>query len=276
MVDGPGTNGAGATGSPQASSSGAVTGSGNGGGVGRGDGAQPAGVGMAVASTAAGLTTGAAASYGIAYGLGALSAVCVPCAIGIGAALVVVAVHSLIDGGARSLYDSGNRIAHGNGTAGDFFSVSSAAGSLAGGALGGRAFAAGQSRAVASLTARATSIVGRAPLASALDGHSVGQGFTGVFDAATGRIALRPSAVGNVPAGWVPRRGGHSIVSRELGGNVADHAGFAAIIEPGGGLRLTWRSGQLNVGPDNLVPAPMRPAIVQAVEAATGRTVVEQ
>ena len=113
-----------------------------------------------------------------------------------------------------------------------------------------------------------------APLAKIFEGHGAGQGFTGVFDASTGRIALRPSTADAViPEGWVARTGGHAAVSAELGTNTAGHAGFAVIIEDGGGLRLTWRSGTLNAAPGYVVPEAMRPTVVRAVEQATGRTV---
>jgi RHS repeat-associated protein len=112
-------------------------------------------------------------------------------------------------------------------------------------------------------------------LAGVLEGHGVGQGFTGVFDTATGRVGLAPSTADPViPQGWVPRAGGHADVSATLGGDPAGHAGFAVILEEGGGLRMTWRSGTLNQGPGSLVPQALRPTIVHAVEAATGRKVV--
>jgi hypothetical protein len=112
-------------------------------------------------------------------------------------------------------------------------------------------------------------------LAGVLEGHGAGQGFTGVFDTATGRVALAPSTADAViPQGWVARAGGHADVSAALGGDPVGHAGFAAILEEGGGLRLTWRSGTLNQGAGNLVPQGLRQAIVDAVEAATGRKVV--
>ena len=115
---------------------------------------------------------------------------------------------------------------------------------------------------------------GAPPLAHILEGHGPGQGFTGVFDATTGRVALRPStAEALIPNGWVARGGGHGAVSRELGGDAVSHAGFAAIIRDDGGLQLTWRSGTLNASPTFLVPEAARPAIVHAVEHATGRTV---
>jgi len=113
-----------------------------------------------------------------------------------------------------------------------------------------------------------------APLAKVFEGHGPGQGFTSVFDTATGQVKLIPSTTQvPTPAGFVPRRGGHAPASRALGGERANHAGFAVILEEGGGLRITWRSGQLNKTPDALVPEGLRPAIVEAVEQQTGRRV---
>ena len=107
-------------------------------------------------------------------------------------------------------------------------------------------------------------------------GHPAGQGFTGVFDSATGKIGLSPSSVEPVlPPGFVPRAGGHANVSQALGGNAANHSGFAVILKPDGTLRVTWRSGTLNTGPGNEVPAALRPQIIKAIEQQTGRTVSE-
>ena len=112
------------------------------------------------------------------------------------------------------------------------------------------------------------------PLAWVLEGYGTGAGFTGVFDAVTGRVLLQASARGAAPGGWVvARAGGHRAVSQALGGNAANHHGFAAILQEGGTLQLTWRSGQLNAAPGNLVPQAMRQTIVDAVQKATGRVV---
>jgi RHS repeat-associated protein len=112
------------------------------------------------------------------------------------------------------------------------------------------------------------------PLAHVLECHGPGQGFTGVFDVSDGRVLLRPSSAEHpLPSGWVPRRGGHASVSRELGGNRSAHVGFAAIIREGGDLELTWRSGQLNAPPDFLVNTDVRTRITASVEGATGRKV---
>jgi len=114
-------------------------------------------------------------------------------------------------------------------------------------------------------------------LAQLLDAHGPGQGFTSVFDEATGQLHMMPSrrfAAGEtIPDGWVNRSGGHGPVSSALGGDASSHVGFATIIEEGGGLQLTWRSGQLNQPPSYLVPGPLRARIVEAVERATGRKV---
>jgi hypothetical protein len=116
--------------------------------------------------------------------------------------------------------------------------------------------------------------IGSGRLANVLDGFGPNQGFTGVFDPSSGRIGLRPSpssASAPVPPGWVPRRGGHADVSRELGGDQSRHLGFAVIIQEGGGLSVTWRSGTLNPPPAGLVPEAQRRRIV---ERQTGRRVV--
>jgi len=116
---------------------------------------------------------------------------------------------------------------------------------------------------------------GEAPLASILEGHVAPQGVSGVFDASTGRVLLRPSTEEAViPEGWVARGGGHAEVSAALGGNRASHSGFAAILQENGSLNITWRSGTLNPSSNNYyVPARLRSSIMDAVEDATGRKV---
>jgi hypothetical protein len=117
------------------------------------------------------------------------------------------------------------------------------------------------------------------PLAHLLRGHSVGQGFPAVWDSVTGRILFRPSPSvrgAPVPQGWVPRGRGHALVSSQLGGNPANHQGFAFVLQADGTLAVTWRSGVLNRTPDNLVPEELRPKIVEAIEEATGCMVSSQ
>ena len=116
-------------------------------------------------------------------------------------------------------------------------------------------------------------------LSSVFEGHKPGQGFSSVYDEATGQIAMRPSparAADPVPDGWVPRRGGHARVSAELGGDRAGHHGFATVLESDGSVRITWRSGQLNRTSDAMVPQNMREQIVKSVEEQTGRSVSSQ
>ena len=113
-----------------------------------------------------------------------------------------------------------------------------------------------------------------APLANILERHSAGQGFTGVYDATSGKVLIAPStADANIPAGWVARAGGHADVSAALGGDAANHSGFAVILQEDGTLNITWRSGTLNPAPDYVVPPNLRQTIINSVQSATGRTV---
>jgi hypothetical protein len=113
-------------------------------------------------------------------------------------------------------------------------------------------------------------------LAKPLSDYPAGQGFTGVYDASTGQIMLVPSTANpQIPPGWVARNGGHAAVSQALGGDAAEHYGFAAIIQENGSLQLTWRSGVLNSAyPGAEVPMGIRPAIVQEVEALTDAAIL--
>jgi hypothetical protein len=116
----------------------------------------------------------------------------------------------------------------------------------------------------------------RGRLATRLEGHEVGQGFSTVFDETRGTIHFRPSPSRRgapVADGWVPRGAGHATVSAELGGDPVRHHGLAIILQKDATLRVTWLSGTLNKTPDSLVPMALRPTIVEAIEYATGRTV---
>jgi len=107
------------------------------------------------------------------------------------------------------------------------------------------------------------------------DAFPAGQGFTGVYDAESGKVALVPSTTGDVPQGWVSRRGGHQAVSEALGGDAGNHYGFAAIRQADGSLQLTWRSGVLNGAyPNAEVPMNIRPAITGALEGLTELTIL--
>jgi hypothetical protein len=111
-------------------------------------------------------------------------------------------------------------------------------------------------------------------LAKVLEGHAPGQGFTGVFDASTSKVLIRPStAEAAIPPGWVARAGGHADVSAALGGDAASHFGFAVILQEDGTLGITWRSGTLNPAPNYVVPPALRATIIDSVQFATGRAV---
>ncbi|QSQ22933.1 VCBS repeat-containing protein [Pyxidicoccus parkwayensis] len=111
-----------------------------------------------------GLLTGVAMGMGTAYALGALSAVCPPCAVAAGVGLLAYGVYGLVNGGAKALWDSGERIVQGRGTASDFFGVGAAIGGLASGKLAKPAFLTGQAHgalavnAVQSTVAAATGV----------------------------------------------------------------------------------------------------------------------
>ena len=62
-------------------------------------------------------------------------------------------------------------------------------------------------------------------------------------------------------------------MSKALGGDAANHQGFAVILQQDGSLAVTWRSGVLNKPPDYVVPPGSRKAIVDAIESATGKKV---
>jgi RHS repeat-associated protein len=120
----------------------------------------------------------------------------------------------------------------------------------------------------------------RPRLESLLRGRPPRQGFSGVFDRATGNLELAPSPnsrdipLADLPEGWVPRATGHDILSQRLGGDRAGHAGFAIQLQENGNLRVGWRSRQLNPSEGQyFVPEADRARIITAIEEATGRTV---
>jgi len=110
-----------------------------------------------------------------------------------------------------------------------------------------------------------------------VEGYSAQQGFSGAFDFAAGKIRFRPSTSKRgveVPEGWVPRNGGHAIISQELGGNSAEHVGYTMFLQEDGSLAVQWYSGSLNSAyPGGLVPPSLRTRIMRAIEEATGRRV---
>lgn len=118
--------------------------------------------------------------------------------------------------------------------------------------------------------------VKRPPLAPAFDDYKAGQGFSSVYDTATGKVTVQPSTYDTpVPKGSVPARGGHAQVSRLAGGDRAAHRGFALVIQKDGKLKITWRSRQLNPTPDGEVETTYRRKIKKTIERETGLTVIE-
>lgn len=104
------------------------------------------------------------------------------------------------------------------------------------------------------------------------DDFSAGQGFSGVYDKATGSILAFPSG----PGGGVPRRGGHAVVNQRLteavGAPGGQRAGFTAILQTDGSLQVQWLSRSVN--PSGYVSDSLRPAIIDALSQTSGRTVV--
>lgn len=104
------------------------------------------------------------------------------------------------------------------------------------------------------------------------DDFNPGQGFSGVYDEATGSILAFPSG----PGGVVPRRGGHAVVNQRLteavGAPGGQRAGFTAILQTDGSLQVQWLSRSVN--PSGYVPDSLRPAIIDALSQTSGRTVV--
>lgn len=103
--------------------------------------------------------------------------------------------------------------------------------------------------------------------------------FSGAFDPSSGKIHYRPSfdGKGEVPPGWVPRKGGHV----EVWGDEAFDAGGDAvgytIFKEGDGLVVEWKSG-LNLGLDDsgLLPSELRAPIMDAIAEQTGLAVTSR
>ena len=105
-----------------------------------------------------------------------------------------------------------------------------------------------------------------------------GQGFSGVYDDATGSLLLFPSTELDIlPSGWVPRTGGHAVVNQRLteaiGAPAGQRAGFTAFLEADGSLRVEWLSRSVNGVADPYVAESLRPGILDALSRVSGRTV---
>lgn len=109
-------------------------------------------------------------------------------------------------------------------------------------------------------------------------GYKAGQGFSGVFDAKSGRVLFRPSSYDEVlPDGWVPAKGGHVNVFDELGSDLADSSGFTVFKQADGSLSVQWKSGlNLTDADDMILPFQKREPILKALENVTGRTAVSE
>lgn len=127
-------------------------------------------------------------------------------------------------------------------------------------------------------TAGGLTNLGRAGSRLNLGEFSSGQAFSGVYDDATGSILALPSTrASQLPANWVSARGGHAAVnarlSQALGTSAGGRSGFAAFLDDAGGLRVEWLSRSVNGAANPYVPEALRPSIMQALAAATGRSV---
>jgi hypothetical protein len=110
-----------------------------------------------------------------------------------------------------------------------------------------------------------------------LDEFRAGQGFSGVFDEATGSWIAAPSTrAAEIPQHWVSARGGHAVVSGRLnqviGPAAGRRAGFTVFLEEDGSLGVEWLSRSVNGRANPLVPEDMRPSILEALTGASGRT----
>ena len=109
-----------------------------------------------------------------------------------------------------------------------------------------------------------------------LEGFEAGQGFSGVYDEASGRLLAVPSTrAAELPPNWVSARGGHAVVSRRLdqviGQAAGRRAGFTAFLEADGSLGVEWLSRSVNGAANPFVPEALRPSILEALSEATGR-----
>ena len=105
-----------------------------------------------------GFSKGFLTGAGISYGLGAISVACPPCAIGIGGGLLIYGAYKLYDGGARAIWEAGNRIYEGTGTAADFELIGNVGGGLASLKVAPASFLEGRAAALEAPTAIRTSL----------------------------------------------------------------------------------------------------------------------
>jgi len=125
-------------------------------------------------------------------------------------------------------------------------------------------------------TAGGLTNLGRAGSQLDLNEFSSGQGFSGVYDDATGSILAMPSSrASQLPANWVSARGGPGVVnarlSQALGTSSGGRSGFTAFLDEAGGLRVEWLSRSVNGAANPYVSEALRPRILEALANATGR-----
>ena len=123
--------------------------------------------------------------------------------------------------------------------------------------------------------------LGRGATGVTVDDFAVGQGFSGVYDEATGSVLALPSSRASaLPENWVSARGGHAVVDTRLtqaiGAPGGSRAGFTAFLEADGSLGVEWLSRSVNGLANPYVPEAMRPGILEAPAKATGRAVVSR
>lgn len=107
---------------------------------------------------------------------------------------------------------------------------------------------------------------------AALNIHG-GDGFSGVYDPASGAFEARLSGGPNALVG---QYGGHAQINREVFGGSRNTVGFAVINRGDGALQMRWNSrsvNERNFG-DRAAPMQSRGAIMNAIRQATGMDVV--
>jgi RHS repeat-associated protein len=109
-----------------------------------------------------------------------------------------------------------------------------------------------------------------------IDALSAGEGLSGIFDPATGRIEARLS--GDAEGAVLPRRGGHGILNRGMFGDSRSTVGFTAIVQEDGSLQVTWLSrgvtGRNYPASGGIASREQQEQILDALRAATGRRVI--
>ncbi|MEV0830126.1 polymorphic toxin-type HINT domain-containing protein [Nonomuraea rubra] len=98
-------------------------------------------------------------------------------------------------------------------------------------------------------------------------------GFSGVFNPATGKFEMRLSGG---PNALVDRLGGHGTINRQAFGNSRNSVGFVAVVDNNGRIQIRWNSGSVNYRNfgDRAAPMQYRRQIIDAIRRATGMEVI--